>query len=148
MMGADTLFRELKGTVETIANTAANREKEIVAMWIALLFTGLFFAAAVYNIGAGHGISLNAAVNLALSFACSQLYFLMRRERRLIDEFNLWFAENSAALRQGPVAYHDVELDLDTEITQFQLQASFLVVTFTVRSRPYIVGRQSILFPA
>lgn len=116
-------------------------------MWVALLFAGLFAVVAVSNVVRRGALSWNAAAEAAIAFALWQLFVLARREGRLIEEFDRWLAEHAGTLHDGPAAYEDAQLDLDSSITQFQAQASFLVVTFTVRSRPYVVGHDPLLLP-
>lgn len=116
-------------------------------LWTAVMVGALFAAGAVYNFAANGIVSVNGAVDATLAFACYQLFIFMKREQRRTDDFHRWVIANASVLRSGTGSYGTVQLDRDSEVTQFQGAISLLIVTLTVRSRPYVVGQDPLLLP-
>ncbi len=73
---------------------------------------------------------------------------LIMNEQCAIKNFSHWVRENAAALESAPRHFHDVELNLNSVVVQFQVPVSMLVVTLVWRSRPHFAGHESVLAPA
>jgi hypothetical protein len=133
--------------VESRIKHFGSAESRTVMLYAVVVGT-MFAMGALYNIFANGLISGNAAADVLLSSACFWLFSFMKQEQHQIGEFHEWLVRNATALRSGKVPYRTVQLDMDSEVTHFQAAFSFLVVTFTVRSRPYVVGHDDILLNA
>jgi hypothetical protein len=134
-------------TIDELQSTAFVPAESRPAMWVAAFVGALFAIGAVYNIYVNGLISGDAAADVFLSSACFWLFTFMKREAQWIGEFHRWLKANTSALESGGAAYRGLQLDLDSEVTQFQAAFSLLIVTFSVQSRPYVVGQDVLWLP-
>lgn len=100
-------------------------------------------AGAFYNLLGPEQNLRETLAGLAIGSVLLGLFFFMRSQRRRDEEFLRWLRESQAAIERGGARYHDSLITPDTKLTQYQVALSFLIVSFRVPSRLYIVGHGS-----
>lgn len=104
-------------------------------MIFALLLSVLFLVGAIVNLTDGVYDEATAGVLLSALFA--GLYFFNRRQEREIRRFLAWLAENKDELKSDPNAsliWEDSPVMQESFVTQYQFCASFVIVTFRLRT--------------
>ena len=89
-----------------------------------------------------------AAAGYAIALCLFAIWRLLGRSHRQTNEFITWLFENRDAIKAGTAEYNGLPIDEQTELTQYQLTLSVVVVTITVPSRFYVVGQEPTLYPA
>ena len=112
-------------------------------MWAALIVGLLFLAGAVYNLFGPAPDHVEAVGGLGIAAALIGLFFFIKNHRDETQAFDEWLAKNAQAIEQGGARYRGVLITTATVLTRYQAALSFLIVTFKIPTRPYIVGRDS-----
>lgn len=114
-------------------------------MWALLVFGILFLAAA-----AGHFLKLISDYSTAEGWACLGLsafclgaFAYMQAEKIKRKKFLEWFAQNKEAIQGGRASYEGKEITPQTQLIQFTVVISLIVITMRVPSRFYILGQES-----
>lgn len=114
-----------------------------------LVVVGLAFLAAALSKLFGPKPDIAVALELlAIASVYIGLFFFIRSERRRDDRFLRWLSENGAAIEGGGARYRDILITPGTTLTRYEVALSFLVVSFKVPSRLYIVGHDATLLVA
>ena len=112
-------------------------------MGVALAVGLLFLAGALYNLLGPVRDTPETLAGLAIAGVLIGLSFFVKSERRKDDALLAWLSENSSVISAGGARYGDVLITPDTRLTQYVVALSFLVVSFRVPSRLYIVGHDA-----
>lgn len=114
-------------------------------MWPLLIFGILFLGSA-----AGHFLKLidhssasEGLVCLAISTFCLGAFVILKAEERKRREFAKWFSENKENIQGGSVSFEGKEITSQTQLVQFMVVISLLVVSTRVASRYYVLGQES-----
>jgi hypothetical protein len=118
-------------------------------MWVLLIYGFLFLGSA-----AGHFLKLisdysygEGWVCLGLSVFCLGAFAILRMERIRRKNFANWFAQNREAIQGGRASYEGMEVTSQTQLVQFTVVISLLVITLRVPSRYYILGQETTTLP-
>jgi Fe-S cluster assembly iron-binding protein IscA len=115
----------------------------------ALIFAiaALFLAAAVSNsLGPERNLA-EAAAGYAIGACLIATWWLMRAHARHQINFCKWLVENRDAIKAGWAQFNGMAIVEQTEVTQFQLAISALVVSLKTSSRFYVVGEEETVLP-
>ena len=112
-------------------------------MRVALVVGLLFLAGAVYNLFGPEPDTAEALAGLAIACVLIGLFFFIRSEQHRDNAFSTWLSENSAAIESEGGRYGDVRITSSTKLTRYVVALSFLIVSFQVPSRFYIVGHDA-----
>ena len=112
-------------------------------MWVALVVGLLFLAGAAYNIFGPEPNLAEALVGTAIAAVLIGLFFFLQSARGRDAEFLEWLTNNAGAIEQGGARYRDVLITPATVLTRYQAALSFLIVTFKVPSRLYVVDHDA-----
>lgn len=114
-------------------------------MWALLVFGILFLGSA-----AGHFLKLisdssvgEGLVCLGISVFCLGAFAILKTEERKRKEFASWFAQNKEAIQGGRASYEGKEINPQTQLVQFTVVISLLVISTRVPSRYYVLGQES-----
>ena len=118
-------------------------------MLIPLVFViaALFLAAAVSNSFGPQRNLANAAAGYAIGACLIATWWLMRGHARYQANFFHWLIENRDAIKAGTARFNEMVIVEQTEVTQFQLAISALVISLKTPSRFYVVGEEERFFP-
>lgn len=104
------------------------------------LIIGLIFCiGAFYNLFITGDI-VESIGGFVISFILFTVYFVNVREKKRSQEFLNWITNNEVDIYDRRALYKGIKIEPDTEIVQFQLCMSFLIMTFKIPSRYYVKG--------
>lgn len=107
----------------------------------AALVVGLMFLAGVaYNIFGPEPNHTEAMAGAAISSVLLGLFFFTRHHERRSDEFETWLIRNAAEIERTGAHFESKLISPTTVLVRYQAALSFLIVTFTIPTRPYVVG--------
>ncbi len=104
---------------------------------ILMLLGTLFTCAALYNLATPAANAASAAIGLGLGLTCLGAGSLIRKHNAARREFAEWLAKNRDAIEREEGIYEGMRIDPRTRITSFTMVFSFLVMTFSVKTRYY-----------
>ncbi len=107
------------------------------------IVAGLFLVGAGYNFISSDGDVTEGIAGLVIAASLIGLWWLTREQDRLNREFVAWLSDNAAAIASGGSRYKETLITGKTEITQYQVALSFLIVSIKVPSRFLIAGDTS-----
>lgn len=84
-----------------------------------------------------------AAGCYSLALALVAVWWLLRRQETERTAFLLWLVEHEEEISKGGLTFEGKRITAETELTQFQAAMSFLVATFELRSRYYVIGEEA-----
>ena len=115
---------------------------------LVFLIAALFFAAAVSSsLGSQRGLA-TAAGGYAVGACLIATWWLMRGRARYQANFLNWLVANRDAIKAGKARYNGMFIVEQTEVTQFQLAPSALVISVKTPSRFYVVGEEETVLPS
>ena len=93
---------------------------------------------------------LSRPVLLLVSFAGAAVFFFLfaraSRNTAQLSEFEQWLTANSAKILSSGAVYNGAPITAKTEMTQFLMVISVVVMTFKLPSRHYVAGRDNVVF--
>lgn len=114
-------------------------------MWALLVFGILFLGSAV-----GHFLKLisdssvgEGLVCLGLSVFCLGAFAILKAEKNKRVDFVNWVAQNREAIQAGRASYEGKEVTPQTQLVQFMVVISLLVISIRVPSRFFFLSRES-----
>lgn len=107
----------------------------------------LFLAAAVFRSFGPQRDFATAAGGYAVGACFIASWWLMRGHARYQANFLNWLVENRDAIKAGTARYNGMFIVEQTEVTQFQLAISALVISLKAPSRFYVVGDEETVLP-
>ena len=116
-------------------------------MWIPLIFAVLFLAAAVSNSFGPERNLAEATAGYAIAVCLFATWGLVRGHAKYQAGFLAWLVRNRDAIKVGTARFNEVSIGEQTEVTQFFLAASFLVISLKLPSRFYVVGEEETVYP-
>lgn len=102
----------------------------------------LFLAGTAFNLFGPEPDRAQALVGAMIAALLIWLYLFNRVARGRDAEFHAWLTKNAPAIAQGGARYRDVLITSATTVTRFYVVLSFLVVSFKIPSRLYVVGHE------
>ena len=112
-------------------------------MWVALVVGLLFLAGAAYNLfGPDHNQS-EALAGAAIGALLIGVFFFIKSERRRDDTFLEWLVSNAAVIEKGGARYGHLTITSATVLTRYDAALSFLLVSFKIPSRFYVVDQDA-----
>ena len=108
----------------------------------------LFLAAAVSNSFDLRRDFATAAGGYAVGACLIATWWLLRGHARYQAKFLNWLVENRDAIKAGKAVYNGMFIVEQTEVTQFQLAISALVISLKTPSRFYVVGEEETVLPS
>jgi hypothetical protein len=118
-------------------------------MW-AMLVVGLVFLAGVaYNVFGPEPNPTEATAGAVIAATLIGLFVLTRYHETQAAAFERWLTHNRSAIEHGGSLYaNEVLITPATRLTRYQVALSFLIVSFKVPTRIYIVGHHATGFVA
>lgn len=108
----------------------------MVVLWI---FAGLFLVGAIFNIGQTPPRYPDAGVGLAISLVLVFLARCVRRDQLQSHAFSEWLLSNEQDIRRTGIDRDGVIVTLDTEVVQYRLALSLVLLDASLTSRPFFV---------
>ena len=116
----------------------------------AMLVVGLLFLAGVaYNVFGPEPNPTEATGGALIAAVLIGLFFLTRYHRTQAAEFEQWLTYNRSAIERGGALYKNrILITPTTRLTRYQVALSFLIVSFKIPTRIYVVGHHATGFVA
>lgn len=116
----------------------------------AMLVVGLLFLAGVaYNVFGPEPNLTEATGGAVIAAVLIGLFFVTRHHRTQAAEFEQWLTYNRGAIEHGGALYENsVLITPTTRLTRYQVALSFLIVSFKIPTRVYVVGHHTTGFVA
>jgi hypothetical protein len=114
-----------------VAAISLSWAQEENAMIVALIFSVLFLAGAIYNLS--QGVYDEAVGGVCLSSVLGWLFLFNRLQEKKIEAFLLWLVAHKDELkndRMKTLLWNGIPLQYDSLVTQYSFCTSFLVVSF------------------
>jgi hypothetical protein len=102
----------------------------------------LFLAGTAYNLLGPEPDRAQALAGAIIGAVLIGLYVFNRVARGRDAAFHEWLTTNAQAITQGGARYRDVLITPATRVARFYVVLSFLVVSFKIPSRVYVVGHE------
>jgi Fe-S cluster assembly iron-binding protein IscA len=115
---------------------------------LVFVIAAVFIAAAVSNSFGPDRNLANAAAGYAIGACLLATWWLMRGHAQYQANFCSWLVENRDAIRTGTARFNEMSIVEQTEVTQFQLAISALVISLKTPSRFYVVGEEETVLPS
>ncbi len=115
---------------------------------LVFVIAALFLAAAVSRSLGPQRDFATAAGGYAVGACLIATWWLMRGHARYQANFLNWLVENRDAIKAGRALYKGMFIVEQTEVTQFQLAISALVMSLKTPSRFYVVGEEETVLPS
>jgi len=113
-------------------------------MWSMLVVGLLFAAGALYDVLGPEPDAAEATAAGLIAATLIGLFFATRWHRKEAREFQAWLTENTEAIKRGGARYRtDILVTPATEITRYQLALSFVIMSYKVPTRIYVVDHHS-----
>lgn len=112
-------------------------------MWAMPLVGALFLAGAVWNAFGPEPDYVEATGGTIIAAALIGLFLVSRRHQQQAEAFERWLAANAEAIRFGGARHECTLVKPETVLVRYQFVVSFLIVTFRVDTRYYIVGHDA-----
>ena len=111
----------------------------------AMLVVGLLFLAGVaYNVFGPEPNPSEAIVGAVIAAILIGLFFITRYHHKQAAEFERWLTQNSTAIERGGALYqNEILITPATRLTRYQVAISFLIVSFKIPTRSYVVGHHA-----
>ena len=114
-------------------------------MNLTLIIAALFLLGALYNLFGPEPNITEGTAGIAISLALGGVYLFRRQQLSLNILFLAWLHENAFAVKSGGAVYDGILVTAETEITQYQIALSALLVSAKSPSRFYFVGHEPTL---
>lgn len=105
-------------------------------MIILLIVAALFLVGAVLNVI--DGVYIEAVGGFAISLFTIVIYILSKYEKRKNYEFIEWLYKNYDEIIKGEATYQGIRITPETELKQYQVCLSFLIISTKMNSRYFI----------
>jgi hypothetical protein len=112
-------------------------------MWASLVVGLLFLAGAAYNLFGPEPDSAETIAGLAIGVALVGLFAFLRVQQRQGDDLHAWLSGNADSIRAGKAQYRGVAVTPATVLARYRIALSFLVMSYRISTRPYIVGQDA-----
>ncbi len=112
-------------------------------MWAMLLVGALFLAGAAWNVFGPEPDTVEAIGGTCFAAALVGLFLVARHHQQRAEAFEHWLAANAEAIRFGGARHGDTLVKPETVLARYQFAVSFLIVTFRVDTRYYVVGHDA-----
>jgi hypothetical protein len=118
-------------------------------MWSMLVVGLLFLAGAAYNTFGPEPNPTEALGGVIIAAILISLFFAAKYHEKQAGEFEGWITHNVHAIERGGALYqNEILVTPATVLTRYQVVFSFLIVTYKLPTRIYIVGHQATGFVA
>ena len=113
-------------------------------MWAALVVGLLFLVGAGYNLLGADPDPIEATGGLLIGAVLVLLFVAIRSHRAQAAKLQHWLVSNTPAINRGGARYGEILITPATVLVRYQVALSFLVVTFKIPTRPYVVDQEPI----
>jgi hypothetical protein len=112
-------------------------------MWASLVVGLLFLAGSAYNLFGPEPNSAEAIAGLTIGVALVGLFAFLRVQQRQAGDFHGWLSSNADSIRAGKARYQGVPITPATVLARYRMALSFLVMSYRISTRPYIVDHDA-----
>jgi Fe-S cluster assembly iron-binding protein IscA len=108
-----------------------------------LIYAALFLLGALHSLRSETEALIESGACLAIALSLAGLSWFVRRQEQQRVEFLTWLRANMKAVQAGGQWYGDSWITRETELRQYEVAASFLIVSVKAESRYYLSGTDS-----